>query len=422
MATLAEVATPCAAPEARFPRRLSALYAVEALGSVSGSLLTVGMPFYTHHRFGWDARDNFLLTAGQGVAYVIGALSAQPIARRWGRRASLFVLYTLLVLLGTAVGVVATSGPPALLVPLVLLEMGLVAVTWPMIESLLSAGTDPQELSRRLGLYNMNWAIVGTLAVASSGTLIEYAPPWAFFAVMAGGHLAALALVRGIERVPSAGPRAESRDIGPSSVDPELARQRRLGLWLSRLSLPATYVVVYTLAPMFPSLPALGAISPAAATVIASVWLVGRAVAFVITGRTTFWHARPSLLVWASLAMLMGFLGTVVPPVLGGLPLVPVICVMLAAEALLGLSLGMIYSGSLYFGMVLSEGSTEHGGYHEALIGLGQILGPGLGAAMLSASPGALGVSIGAVSALLSASLALGVATRLRARDVRIAS
>ena len=29
-------------------------------------------------------------------------------------------------------------------------------------------------------------------------------------------------------------------------------------------------------------------------------------------------------------------------------------------------------------GMVLSDGSTEHGGYHEALIGLGSVLGPGM--------------------------------------------
>jgi hypothetical protein len=27
--------------------------------------------------------------------------------------------------------------------------------------------------------------------------------------------------------------------------------------------------------------------------------------------------------------------------------------------------------------MVLSDGSTEHGGYHEALIGMGTVIGPG---------------------------------------------
>ena len=43
---------------------------------------------------------------------------------------------------------------------------------------------------------------------------------------------------------------------------------------------------------------------------------------------------------------------------------------MIAWQIVLGVTMGLIYSGSLYFGMVLSEGSTEHGGYHEALIGM----------------------------------------------------
>jgi hypothetical protein len=122
------------------------------------------------------------------------------------------------------------------------------------------------------------------------------------------------------------------------------------------------------------------------------------------------------LLLWASVVMLAAFLGTVVPATLVDLPLGPVVAVMVAAQTALGLSLGLIYAGSLYFGMVLSEGSTEHGGYHEALIGLGQVLGPGLGATVLWACPGNLGASIGAVSALLSVSLVLEAAAQHRAR------
>jgi MFS family permease len=403
--------------QARLPRafaRLPTLYATEAVGAISGALLTVGLPFYTHHRFGWDARDNFLLGAGQGVAYVLGALSAQRLSLRWGRRTSLVALYAVLALFGMAIAWTAVSGSAALLVVLVLLEMALVAATWPLLESLVSADLGPRELSRQLGIYNITWAICGALTVALSGTVIQYAPPWAYFAIVAGGHLAAFALILSVSD--DAGRFSERPAAQQCAVDPALARQRRLALWLSRISLPATYVVVYSLAPLFPSLPALRALSPASATVLASVWLVGRAVAFVITGRTTFWHARPRLLLWASVVMLAAFLGTVVPPILVDVALGPVVAVMVAAQAALGLSLGLIYAGSLYFGMVLSEGSTEHGGYHEALIGLGQVLGPGIGATVLWACPGSLGASIGAVSALLSVSLVLEAAAQQRAR------
>src|SRR5687768_2499835 len=46
------------------------VFAVEALTSVGSTLLGVGIFFYTQHRFAWGLRENFLLAATQGVAYV----------------------------------------------------------------------------------------------------------------------------------------------------------------------------------------------------------------------------------------------------------------------------------------------------------------------------------------------------------------
>jgi hypothetical protein len=65
----------------------------------------------------------------------------------------------------------------------------------------------------------------------------------------------------------------------------------------------------------------------------------------------------------------------------------------------------MIYSASLYFGMVLSQGSTDHGGYHEALIGLGGALGPAAAAAAHLVQPNGIGLSIAAVAGLIGVSL-----------------
>jgi hypothetical protein len=75
---------------------------------------------------------------------------------------------------------------------------------------------------------------------------------------------------------------------------------------------------------------------------------------------------------------------------------------MIASQIVLGLALGLIYSASLYFGMVLSDGSTEHGGYHEALIGLGQTMGPLAGAIAQSIWPGSAIAGIVAVSSLVA--------------------
>jgi hypothetical protein len=79
--------------------------------------------------------------------------------------------------------------------------------------------------------------------------------------------------------------------------------------------------------------------------------------------------------------------------------------------------MGIIYSASLYFGMVLSQGSTEHGGYHEALIGLGQSLGPGAGAIAASFWPGQAWAGISSVAGILTLSVIASVVVTVRCND-----
>ena len=90
---------------------------------------------------------------------------------------------------------------------------------------------------------------------------------------------------------------------------------------------------------------------------------------------------------------------------------------MIAWQIVLGVVMGLIYAGSLYFGMVLSAGSTEHGGYHEALIGLGSVLGPGMAALTQWKWPDSLRAGVTAVSVVIAVSVvAAGVATVRAAR------
>src|SRR5207237_239612 len=158
-----------------------------------------------------------------------------------------------------------------------------------------------------------------------------------------------------------------------------------------------------------------------------SSWMIARFLAFVFLGVTTWWHSRPRLLLIAAFVMFIAFLGTALPaaqrvPALASSPFAT-LQVIILSQILLGLSMGIIYSGSLYFGMVLSSGSTEHGGYHEALIGCGQVLGPGLGAAAQWYFPGQFLAGISAVSAILAFSVAAACAASAlasfrRSRDI----
>src|SRR5439155_3600520 len=110
-----------------------------------------------------------------------------------------------------------------------------------------------------------------------------------------------------------------------------------------------------------------------------------------------------------------GFVGTVLPATHTG-SMTSILAFMIASQIILGISIGLIYSASLYFGMVLSEGSTEHGGYHEALIGLGQTMGPLAGATAQTIWPGSAIAGIIAVSGLVAVAILASALAALRSK------
>jgi MFS family permease len=97
-----------------------------------------------------------------------------------------------------------------------------------------------------------------------------------------------------------------------------------------------------------------------------------------------------------------------------GIGLSQAILYMALAQIVLGLSIGTIYSASLYFGMAVSDGSTEHGGYHEALIGLGQILGPTVGATMQWMHPGALWPAVFGIATVVAITIVVEAVVGVR--------
>jgi MFS family permease len=402
------------------------LYAAEGVNSFATTLLTAALPFFTSHRFGWGARENFAVAALQGLFYMFGALWAKRISQRWGRERSLLALYAGMTAFAVAVGIIASMSWAITTVLLIAIESSLMAASWPMIESLISGCGEPSGLSRRLGWYNIVWAVIGALAVAASGAIIQHTPAWAFFEIIAAGHLLAGVLIFYRTRLAAASFKdgefagstgdleSDRANTDQEKVDESVVRRHHLALWLSRIALPSTYVIIFSLAPAMPSLHAIKQLSPTIATLVASIWLIARATAFIITGHTTFWHKRPSLMFIASVTMLIAFIGIIIPGTLTGINLSQAIAAMAIAQIVFGFSIGTIYSASLYFGMAVSEGSTEHGGYHEALIGLGQILGPLVGAVMQWIRPHELWPAVMGISGIVSITVVVEAVVGIR--------
>jgi MFS family permease len=401
-----------------------ALYVVEAMSSVGGTLLSIGIYFYMEHRFGWRMRRNFMLAAGQGVIYVPGALLAGRVAATFGRKQTLCAVYSVLALLTVSACAIATTGgvwAGGGVAALLLAYTFVIGISWPVLEGMVAGFGPTAGMARRVAIYNVVWPAAGAAAVALEGTVIQ---GWiaGIFLMPCGLHLGAIGVLWASRarrlRNPPMGPVEGQMDVagGQTShslqAEPELLRKRKLALWLSRTALPATYTVIYGLMPMMPSLPVMHHLSTPIQTVVASVWLMTRWLAFVILALGAWWHTRPRVLLWAAVAMLIAFFGMTLPLTHGANPLADLVS-MILWQAVLGLALGMIYSGSLYFGMVLSDGSTEHGGYHEALIGLGWVLGPAAGALAQRIRPDELWVGIAAVGAVIAASVVVVVMTAI---------
>ena len=392
----------------RPPRPLWPTYAAESLSSVSTTLLTIGIFFFTEHYFQWGLRENLLLAAGQGAAYVVGSLASQHLAGRFGRRRGLIaVLLLLTVLPVTAMQAVS----PFWMVATLILYMLFASMVWPALESLVCSDADAHTLSKRVGTYNLVWSSTNAVTLALSGVIIAN---WrsGLFVIPAVAHLASAVLLLAVPSIdPSPAGAADVAAAAPAHEAPEpgLLAQRTLALWLARIALPATYVVVYSLSAMMPLLPVLRPLGTASKTAVASVWMASRLLAFLALGSSTWWHTRPRILLGSAAIMLLAFWGVTVP-VSDTYEIA--LSVMIAAQLVLGVVMGVIYAGSLYFGMVLSDGSTEHGGYHEALIGLGSVIGPGVAALTQWRWPGDLRAGVAAVSGVIVLSiLAAGWAT-----------
>jgi len=409
--------------ESKIENPIWPVYLCEGLNIIGAAMMMNGIFFVMTHEHGWDTTRNLALAAAQGATFTIGALSASAWSRVAGKARG-FVISSLLLAGCSALMLVARS--TAQIVPILMAYALVVGTTWPVLESLVTSGVDARRMSRRVGIYNLVWSGLAAVVVAVFGSLLDWWPPsamWIATLVHAGGAVvmwicrSAIAVPAPANLIPANGAHGSAAVHRSSEAvenqhahlapEPQLLRHRRQALWLSRIGLPASFVVASVLMPMMPGLRVMQELDVAAQTLVCSVWLAARWGIFAVLGATSWWHTRPWLILLAAAGVLASVLGVLLPPFQSTAANV---IWMLGWEIVLGASMGMIFAASLYFGMVLSDGSTEHGGYHEALIGVGQTLGPA-GAALGqylkpdSVLPGAAWITFTVGSALIACAI-----------------
>jgi predicted MFS family arabinose efflux permease len=188
-------------------------------------------------------------------------------------------------------------------------------------------------------------------------------------------------------------------------LNPRPITRVKMFLKLAWLANPLAYIAINTVIPTIPALAKRLELSPKFAGFFCSVWLFARTLAFLLLWLWPGWHYRFRWMAGAYLAMLAGFALMLVAPQLW---------LLISAQILFGAAIGLIYYSSLYYSMDVGEAKGEHGGIHEAAIGVGNCIGPAVGAAALQFFPTERNSGTWTVSGLLLVGLVVLVGVRSR--------
>lgn len=382
------------------PRALKrGYYILTAVSTVAASYYFNYLFFFLHDRFGFDDRTNLWVAALHGGIYMFAAWQGGKFAERRGYVTSLKVGFAGLVLCVTT-GAWMTTAAGTLIV-LAVYTMVLLLI-WPALEALTTADEPPERVPHAVGVYNLTWSGAAALAYFTGGPLYDWLGAGLIFWIPAALFLLQLVMVLWLMRhVPPPAPRPDVAEVvviphGPPIELRDQPRRSVTFLRLAWLANPLSYVAIYTLFAVMPGLAAQLGLSPTHVGVFCSVWLFARLVAFSVLWHWTGWHYRFRWLVGGYVLLVASF---------ASILLAPNLTVLIVGQIVFGAATGLAYYSSLFYSMDLSETKAEHGGLHEAGIGLGICAGPAIGALSLHAFPNWPHAGALAVTGLLSAGL-----------------
>ena len=372
----------------------SGYFVIEGLNAAATAYYFFYLFFYLQKNFGFGNLGNLTCSALNGFIYMFAAWYGGKFARRRGYYTSLTLGFSVMSA-ALFTGLMWNSVTGQFLV-MAVWTIG-VCFTWPTLQALISENVSSDRLPRMVGIYNVVWAGSGALSYFFGGVLFEKLGQKSLFWLPLTVHLSQLLLLRWLfwKSRSLAPARLESglnppRSLEPAVVPPSIPAENFLRMaWAAN---PFAYIAINTVVAVIPELAQRLHLSPTLAGFSCSLWFFVRLAMFVVLWHWTGWHYHFAWLVGAFVALVLSFTA---------LLLIPRFWVLIAAQILFGGAVGLIYYSSLFYSMDLGESKSEHGGFHEAAIGLGIFLGPAVGAAALRLLPQQPNSGAWAVSGLL---------------------
>jgi predicted MFS family arabinose efflux permease len=369
----------------------AACYCIEGVNSFAVVLYFNYLYFFFRDRFGFNDRQNLELAALIGLVYTIASWQAGRFAQRCGYFTALKLGFGLLAAglwaglqLHTVAGEIAMA---------CVANVGMCFI-WPTIEALVIEGDTPEHVPHAVGLYNITWAVTNAAAFFIGGTIIKKLGYHGAFSLSLTLIVLEFLVVFWLERIHPVGLQT-GHVPAPAPVAPSEASLRARNFQrMALLANPSAYIAINTLIAVLPGIAAKFHLSTMLAGFALSLWCFARFATFIVLWRWTAWHYRFRWLA-SAFAFLIGSFATIL--------VAPNLAAVLAAQIVFGVAIGLIYYSSLFYSLDASEAKGEHGGIHEAAIGVGNCFGPAIGASALWFAPANASVGAWAVSGLLTA-------------------
>ena len=383
----------------------------KAIGFLLAGLNTLACSYFGNYVFfllqqqhGFGNRENLLTCALHGLLYVPAAWLGGRFAERRGLTTSLkvgFAGMAAAMLLGGLLHSLAG-------VFLTLLGWTIaMCFTWPALEAFATHGESEAGTKRMVGIYNITWSSCAGLMYFAGGSLYEWLGARSLFWIPASILTVQFALTLWLERLPHSPapppPMAEPHHPEAAAFHQPVSPPTFLKMaWLAN---PFSYIAIHSFLAVIPGRSTELGLSIAQSGWFWSVWFLARLGTFVLLWQWAGWHYRFRWLLAAFLALIASY---------AVLLLGQSFAVLLAAQVVFGLATGLLYYSSLFYSMDVGETKGEHGGIHEAAIGLGICLGPAVGAAALFLAPAQPHAGAFSVTALLLVGLTGLVGLRLK--------
>ena len=377
-------------------------YVLEGLNSFATAYYFNYLMFLLRDVHGFGNLQNLTVSAVHGFIYIGGSWYGGRFGQRHGYFTSLRIGFG-----GMAAAVVVGWLVPALWGQLLALGLWTITMcfTWPILEALVSEHETPDRLPDRVGLYNVVWAGTAALGFSCGGWLFEHLGHPSLYWLPAVIHVGQFAATWSLQAkhdvwAASATPRPASTENRGTSGRPRYFQR------LAWAANPFNYMAANTILAVVPGIATNVGLGIAEAGLVMSVWYYVRALAFL---KLWFWGGWHHHFGWfmTAFVLLAGSFVTVM--------LAPSVWLLVVAQVAFGWAFALLYCSSLYYAMDGSDTHGEHGGIHEALIGLGICGGPAVSAAA-QALTGNVTAAAWAVTVFLAAGMV--VVLRIRAKSL----